>query len=149
MQASYRSNATRAEFCAFATALYESITGTPITERKSFVDTTDINVEKMGALGVVTGVGEDRFNPHGLLTREQAATMLSRLSAALGAPLPESASAFTDNSEISAWARTQVGQVQAAGIMQGVGNNTFDPDGSYTREQSIATILRLYNALQK
>jgi hypothetical protein len=36
---------------------------------------------------------------------------------------------------------------QAAGVMDGVGNNTFAPKNPYTREQSIITILRLYNVL--
>jgi len=37
-----------------------------------------------------------------------------------------------------------VGLVQGSGIMGGVGDNRFDPQGEYTREQSILTMLRLY-----
>jgi hypothetical protein len=40
---------------------------------------------------------------------------------------------------------TAVGQVQAAGIMIGVDGGLFMPRGDYTREQSIITLLRLYN----
>lgn len=35
--------------------------------------------------------------------------------------------------------------MQKSGIMGGTGNNQFSPAGSYTREQSIATILRVYD----
>ena len=35
--------------------------------------------------------------------------------------------------------------MQASGIMGGVGNNQFNPQGSYTREQSIVTIMRMEN----
>ena len=141
----YRQTMTRAEYCALAVRLYESLTKAEIKERMKFVDTDDTNVEKMGALGIVTGVGNDRFAPNDLLTREQAATMLARLAAVLNNPLPEIAATFNDNSRISSWAIIQVGQVQAAGIMSGVGNNTFDPKGSYSREQSIITMIRLFD----
>jgi hypothetical protein len=148
LQSSYTQSATRAEFCALAVSLYETVKGAEIAERKTFADTADVNVQKMGALGVVYGVSDDRFDPNGTLTREQAATMLARLAAAVGKPLPEQAATFSDNTKISSWAIVQVGQVQAAGIMGGVGNNIFDPTGKYTREQSIITILRLFDVVK-
>lgn len=40
-----------------------------------------------------------------------------------------------------------VDQVSAAGVMNGVGNDCFGPVGSYTREQAIATILRLHDVI--
>ena len=47
----------------------------------------------------------------------------------------------------SDWAFEQVGQVQRAGIMGGVGSNTFAPKDSYTREQSILTMVRLWKLI--
>lgn len=149
LQSNYSQPATRAEFCALATALYETVSGKEITERKSFSDTTDSNVEKMGALGVVSGVGEDRFDPNGTLTREQAAVMLARLAEALEKPLPEYRPTFADNGNIASWAFTQVGQVQGSDIMNGVGNNLFSPAGLYTREQSAMTMLKLFDAVSE
>jgi len=61
--------------------------------------------------------------------------------------LSQSTAEFVDNNQIAAWALTAVGQVQEAGIMSGVGNNRFDPQGEFTREQSIMTMLRLYGIL--
>jgi hypothetical protein len=144
LQSGYTKAATRAEFCALAVALYENAKG-EITERSSFSDTNDINVEKAAAIGVVSGMGDNKFSPDESLTREQAATMLSRLAEAVGKPLPAQEATFADKADISSWAAAQVGQVQAAGIMSGVGDNAFSPKGKYTREQSIATILRLWN----
>jgi len=144
LQSKYTTATTRAEFCALAVALYEKQCGT-ITARAKFDDTTDVNVEKMAALGVVNGTGEGKFSPNSQLTREQAATMLARLAAAMGKPQVEIEASFADNAEIASWARTAVGQVQAAGIMGGTGDNKFSPKGSYTREQSILTIMRLYD----
>ena len=142
LQGGYRQSATRAEFCALAAALYESLKG-EITARAGFTDTTDENVEKMAALGVVNGVGEGRFDPDARLTREQAATMLSRLAEALGIPMDKQAPTFADSGSFSRWAVDAIGQMQASGIMNGTGDNTFSPAGEYTREQSIITMLRL------
>ena len=147
LQSKYTQAATRAEYCALAVALYERVTGAEIAGRKTFGDTTDINVEKAAYIGVVAGVGDNRFAPNDSLTREQSAVMLARLAEALGQPYAPAAPTFTDNAQISSWALGQVGQVQEAGIMWGVGGGRFAPKDSYTREQSIVTLLRLFNAL--
>ena len=143
MRTGYTQAITRAEFCSLATIFYEAVTDTEITGRKTFDDTDDINVEKMAAIGVVQGIGYGYFHPNGLLTREQAATMLSRLADALGKPLSGSAPTFSDNSSISSWAYDAVGQMQASGVMGGIGFGLFGPKHNYTREQSIVTIWRL------
>jgi hypothetical protein len=135
LQNTYSANATRAEFATLAVALYEVATGKEITERVTFSDTNDVNVEKAAAIGV--------------LTREQAAVMLARLANAAAKPLPKQAATFGDNGSISSWAVEAVGQVQAAEIMGGVGNNMFSPQGAYTKEQSIITILRLFNFVKQ
>jgi len=145
LQSNYTQAATRAEFAALAVTLYERVMGREIAQRQTFVDTDDINVEKAAGIGVVEGIGNNRFNPDGTLTREQAATMLSRLANAVGRPLPAHTSTFADSAQVSTWAFEAVGQMQASGIMGGIGNNLFSPQGSYTREQSIVTILRLYD----
>lgn len=143
----YTQAATRAEFCALAVRLYEKATGETITQRATFSDTTDFNVQKMAGLGVVNGVGGGKFDPNGTLTREQAATILARLAEAMGHPLPQAAPAFSDSAAIASWAAAGVGQVQAAGIMAGDGS-AFIPQSPYTREQCILTALRLYKLIQ-
>ena len=143
----YPSPITRAEFTALAIALYTTATNRTITGRMTFNDTTDPNVQMMGYLGVVGGVGDGNFNPNGQLTREQAAVMIVRLADIIGQPLPQSAPTFADNASISSWATAAVGQMQASGIMGGTGNNNFSPSGTFTREQSIITILRLFEFL--
>ena len=72
LQAGYTDTATRAQFCALAVELYETVTGSENGERAEFTDTTDVNVQKMAGIGVINGVGNGQFNPSGQLTREQA-----------------------------------------------------------------------------
>ena len=141
----YQLNITRAEYCTLAVTMYEKTTGVEITGRKTFIDNDDVNVEKAAFIGVIDGVGNNMFDPNETLSREQAATMLSRLAFVIGVPLPVQAVKFADNSSISSWALEPVGQVQAAGIMQGVGNDRFAPKEPYSKEQSIITIIRLYD----
>ena len=148
LQSNYSQTATRKEFCALAVELYEKVTGEEITERATFSDTTDINVQMMAGIGVINGVGDGKFDPDGQLTREQAATILVRLADAMGKPLPEGTASFADNASISSWAIDAVGRAKAGGIMDGTGNNTFSPQGAYTREQSILTVMRLYERMQ-
>ena len=140
---------TRTEFCALAVKLYETVKGSEIKDQVTFADDNgDINVRKAGALFIASGTGDNMFMPEGLLTREQAAVMISNLAEAIGKPLPKAVMSFTDNAKVSAWAAAPVGQVQTAGIMGGVGGNTFSPRGNYTREQSIVTMLRFYDSLK-
>ena len=148
LQSSYTQATTRAEFCALSVALYQAATGRDIQITASFVDTTDENVLKMASVGVVSGIGNNKFAPDQKLTREQAATMLARLAEAVGKPLPDQAATFADVASISTWAVGAVGQVQGANIMGGVGDNTFAPQNAYTREQSMITMLRLFDAVK-
>jgi hypothetical protein len=148
LQFDYARAATRADFCALSVALYENLKGV-ITERKTFTDTKDVSVEKAAAVGVVLGVGDNKFDPGGQLTREQAAVMLSRLADVIGNPFPKRSPSFADNGSISSWAVEHVGRAQASGIMVGVGENKFAPKQPYTREQSIVTILRAFDLIRE
>jgi hypothetical protein len=150
LQNNYRNNITRAEFCALAVALIETVTGRAITERQVFADDEgDINIRKIGGLGIVTGTGnnaagERLFAPNDPIQRQQAALILTRVADHLKKPLPNQAPAFSDNNRMENWARAPIGQMQATGIMTGSGGN-FDPRGTYTREQSIITMVRMWN----
>ena len=148
LQNSYTQATTRAEFCALATALYETLKGEEIVvgEDVSFTDSEDENVLKMATLKVVNGTNTELglFEPDAGLTREEAATMLARLAAALDRPLETVAATFADVDSFSDWAAEAIGQAQAAGIMNGEEDNLFNPAGDYSREQSIVTMLRMY-----
>lgn len=150
LQSAYDQPITRREFCLLADALYTKVKGSaaPVDATVTFTDTTDPAILRMASAKVVNGVGNELFDPNGQLTREQAATMLSRLAAALGKPLTDSAPTFDDNGSVAGWASAAVGQMQLSGIMSGTGNNQFSPQQSYTREQSVVTIVRMCELLK-
>ena len=139
---------TRREFCEYAFDTYHAITGDVVMQYvidNPYTDTASLDVVRLSKLGVITGTGDGRFDPEGQLTREQAATILSRLAQAMGVELPSAAPTFTDNASIGSWAAEAVGQMQQNGIMGGVGDNKFGPQGTYSFEQSLVTLMRLYD----
>ena len=147
LQCKYDRPITRSEFCALAVQFYEKCKVGEITARMQFSDTTDINVQKLGGLGVVNGVGNNQFAPDKAITRQEAATILVRLAKAMGTELPTQIANYVDQAQIASWALAQVGQMQKSGIMGGVGNGKFAPLEPYTREQSIVTLMRVKSAL--
>lgn len=164
LDSQYQDNISREEFCEIAAALVESKTGETIadvldqkglTARNPFSDTTNSDVVVMNALGVVNGTGEGRFSPNDEITREEAATMLTRLGKIMNLHSPESVElSFSDADSISDWAYDAVAFVSSCMdptnnkyVMGGTGGNRFSPKEPYTREQAFASFMRLYNAI--
>lgn len=147
----YRVSVTRAQFAATAVKLYEAMSGqkAPAAGESPFTDTSDPAVIQAQALGIVSGVGDDKFAADALVTREQAAAMLSRVYTNLGGNIPEVAgTTFDDNGEVSDWARDAVAFMADKGIVSGVGNNSFDPLGNASIEQALVIALRMFDNLK-
>ena len=157
LQAQYQSNCTREVFCMLAVKLVEVKTGKSVNDvlqekglkidASAFTDTSSDVILAANALGIVNGVGNGKFSPQGLLTREQAATMLMRASNVLGYTPSGTPMTFADSGSFSAYAVESINFVTAAGVMNGVSSNTFSPQGYYTREMAYLTMLRLYKAM--
>lgn len=105
-------------------------------------------------LGIVDGVSEDKFDPYGTLTREQAAKIMAKTVIALRPSLWQEGKDYltdktiSDQDKISPWAANYVGFVIELGLMNGVGDGKFDPQEPYTTEQAIVTCYRLCRQLQ-
>ena len=82
----------------------------------------------------------DGTDANGLITREQLATMLWRYA---GEPESDySLSAFTDAASVSEWAETAMSWAVENGLITGVTDNTLVPQGSATRAQCAAILMR-------
>jgi hypothetical protein len=158
LQNHYSSDITRGEFCALAVALIETATGKPITERHVFADDSgDVNIQKIGGLSIVTGTDTavNLFSPERGLSRQEAAIILDRIArreAGLNKPLPEGEANFSDlHLTYSDSAITAIKRMRGTspGIMSGLPDGTFDPLGPFTREQSIQTMVRLWQFSNK
>ena len=107
----------------------------------------DNSVNILYALGVVNGKDSTHFDPHGIITREQAATLLSKAAELYWDIETSEPLRYDDNWSISEWAKVYVAWVNENKVMTGVSDTEFAPQGTYTVEQAIATIVRLYNLL--
>ena len=82
----------------------------------------------------------DGTDPNGLVTREQFATMLYRYA---GEPeVSGNLSAYTDASSISDWAQDAMTWAVSNGIITGVTATTLEPQGTATRAQAAAMLMR-------
>lgn len=99
--------------------------------------------------GVVTGVGGGRFDPDGLVTREQMAVMLYRMAAYLGldTAVQGGLSGFSDSGEASSWAEAALAWAVGADILQGEDGRLM-PQGTASRAE-IAAVLMRFDALKK
>lgn len=141
-------NITREEFAEIAVRLYEIYTGLKAqTGSISFSDTSNPEILKAANLGLVLGVGEGKYAPNQLVTREQMATIMLRALKVLNPGEDYStagAAKFSDDNLIESWARDGVYYCSKAGILKGTGNNMFDPDGNSTREAAVIVCTRSY-----
>lgn len=149
----YRVNITRAQFAATAVKLYEAMApnGEKIAPAADnpFTDTDDPMVLQAAAAGFVYGITEDTFAPNSLVTREQAAAMLSRVFTKLGGEIPEeSATTFSDDSLVEGYAKSAVAFMSGKGIVSGRGENRFDPKGNASVQEALSIALRMYKNLK-
>ncbi len=126
-------------------------------EEMPFKDTDSRFVGLAYRLGIVNGRSADVFDPKGAISRQEAAAMLIRayrifqdervLEYWEGEMDKDLEEVFRDSNLVANWAKKDVNFVKTLGLMNGVGDRKFDPRGTYTVEQSITTIIRLYEGL--
>ena len=112
----------------------EPVKFTDVTEKAWYYGAVEYAVRN----GLMKGVGNDRFDPEGSMTRAMLVTVLWRYEGEPEAP----ANTFSDV-KAGSWYFDAVSWAAANNIVGGVGDNKFDPDGNITREQ-MATILYRY-----
>ena len=145
----YSMSITREEFCELIyNYCYNVIKEVDtVTGENKFTDTTNSKIIRLNAMGIINGKTETEFAPNDLLTREEAAVILNRMvNKTIPVPVTEMYFNFDDESSISGWASDSIQVMCNMGVMNGVGNNKFAPKETYTTEQAIATIVRVYAA---
>ncbi len=117
-----------------------------------FTDCSYDEVKFLAATGIIRGMGDGTFMPDEKLSREQAATMLFRLASFLGEKLDYRVNDkvyFDDEDSISDWAFSAVITTYKMDVMKGISDRIFSPQGTYTAEQAITTMVRLYDYIQE
>ena len=149
LRGEYRSNITREEFSEIAVNLYEALSGKGgvLQGENPFTDTQNTKVRIANDLGIVKGVGDGKFAPNDAITRQEISVMLYR---ALQVSKPEydyvdvDVYTFTDYARIASWSKQAVGYLYGIGVINGVGDNSFNPGGNTSREEAIVLSRRLH-----
>lgn len=139
----------REQFCEITYDMIMTVSA-PFSDEEPQDPFDDVDNEKVTVLytlGIIDGKSETKFAPDEYLTREEAATILDRIGTYLNLAHHEVYFMFDDESEISEWAMNSVQTVCNLGVMNGVGDNKFDPQGAYTAEQAVTTLVRLYELI--
>lgn len=138
------------------TILYR-LEGSPaVTGTSSFVDVpagqwyTDA-VNWAAANQIVKGTSATTFAPNDSITREQMAAILYRYAQYKGYDVTKKAdlSGYSDNSQISAYAKDALAWANAAKLINGVTNTTLAPQGNATRAQVSAILHRFCDGVAK
>lgn len=143
----YMQNITRERFCdvAFASLLKHGYK----PDSKDISPFSDVSSSTVSALfnaKIINGKTYTVFAPNDNITREEAATILYRMAKYMKLSMPDVSNDihYSDESSISDWAVISVKALNAIGVMKGVQDNNFAPSDTYTVEQAITTMVRLY-----
>lgn len=101
------------------------------------------------ANGIVSGVSDEIFAPNEPITREQMATIIYRYAKFKGYDTAASGStSYTDNGNISDYAKDAVIWAAEKSIMTGSTDGSFAPKANTTRAQAAAVFMRMLKNLK-
>lgn len=87
--------------------------------------------------GIINGKSEAEFGIGENLSRQNAAVIIARVADLAGYTLASgNGTAFTDKAEIASYALDGVTRLSNAGIINGMGDGSFAPNGTLTRAQA-------------
>ncbi len=99
---------------------------------------------------ILSGYGNGNFGPNDAITREQMAVILANYLKAKGISLPQNQQAvpLKDMDSVSSWAVEAVELMNGYGLINGVGENAFDPQARATRAQVAQIFFNFMQALE-
>lgn len=135
---------TREQYCQVVLEVYEQLTGKSADEIKTpakspFTDTRNPYVLKANALGIVSGVGNKKFNPKEKLTLEEKAVMLYNTLTLIDPSIEEDMGEelnCDDADEISSWALKAIKYLSKHNIIVDDENNELNPDDNVRIDDS-------------
>lgn len=135
---------TRAEFMRYINRAFhftqtEAISYTDVPRNAWYYETVQIAKKYK----YINGVGDNKMDPEGRVTREQAAVIVGRLFKADPGNVSPSDLAFTDRDQISGWSAGYIKAAADKGFLAGYSDGSFQPNRVVTRGE-VAKILYYY-----
>lgn len=94
-------------------------------------------IEGLAERGIINGYSNGTFRPDKTMTRAEFATIVVR---ALGFT-PKANTVFSDVAD-SSWYAPYIGAANSYGIVKGITTNTFNPNGTITRQEAAVMVSR-------
>ncbi len=95
------------------------------------------SIETLVSRGIINGKTESSFEPNSTITRAEFATIIAR-----GLGLPQKNNSIFKDVTPNDWFYKYVGTAYSYGIIKGVSENEFNPNGTITREEAAVMITR-------
>ena len=112
-----------------------------ITPGKTFADVigndSKTAIEALASRGIINGKTENSFEPESTMTRAEFATIIAR-----GLGLPQKSNTIFNDVTVNDWFYNYVGTAYTYGIIRGVSENEFNPNGTITREEVSVMVTR-------
>ena len=112
-----------------------TVPGTTFSDVKNHANKAAI--EALASRGIINGMGQGTFMPNKTMTRAEFAAIVTR---ALGLTAKDT-KVFSDVPS-SKWYAGYIGTANSSGIVNGVGNGKFNPEGTITRQEAAAMVAR-------
>lgn len=94
-------------------------------------------IEALASRGIINGKTENTFDPGSTMTRAEFATIITR-----GLDLPEKNNGIFKDVNVNDWFYSFVGTAYSYGIVNGISENEFNPNGTITREEAAVMVTR-------
>lgn len=94
-------------------------------------------IEALASRGIINGKTDNSFEPNSTMTRAEFAAVIAR-----GLGLPEKSNAIFEDIKSNDWYYNHVSTAYDYGIIKGVSENEFNPNGTITREEAAVMITR-------
>ncbi len=144
---------SRAQFVkVLANLSGEDVSGYEFADKLSAFEDVPANAYYYHQLAWAVSIGvvspSKTFNPNGEISREQVCAMLDRYLAYTGIDTTDIGSnfgePFSDDQEISSWAKDAVYRMRSLGVVNGVGENRFNPKGSSDRSVACTMMVNFH-----
>lgn len=139
---------TRAEFVKMIVSMFDvhNTAASSVFTDVSASDWYNTYVGTAQQLGITNGYEDGSFRPNDTISREEMSTMLYRAAEVLSVIIESANNAqnFEDDWNIQDYAKIPVYKMRSAGILNGVGNNMYDPKNDCTRAQSAVAIYNMF-----
>lgn len=143
---------TREQLAVMITSAFGAYQSDPVT---GFADMKKDSVfypyvASANMLGIISGISDTEFRGNIAVSRQDLAVMVYRACELLGVSLPKTndTSEFADDEEISDYAKTAVYELAQAGIINGLGDNRFEPKNTASRAESARIIGLVYEFIK-